>query len=113
MASDSRYNQLGGTKLRLMHPSDSVAFFNYMSATGAIDVQLANFGRYQTGTSIQGPLFYPNVHKDACGEVLSENENFQWHGFVIVDDGNCTWEEKARNVQRMGAHALIIAEDRD
>lgn len=35
------------------------------------------------------------------------------HGFVLVDDGNCTWEEKARNVQNLGAHALIIAEDWD
>lgn len=37
--------------------------------------------------------------------------NMEQHVFVIVDDGNCTWEEKARNVERTGAHALIIAED--
>ena len=34
-----------------------------------------------------------------------------WKGFVIVKDGGCTYEEKARNVQAMGAQALLIAED--
>ena len=66
MASDSQYDQSGGTKLRVMHPSDSVAFFDYMNATGAIQVELANFGRFQTGTSIQGRLYYPFYNEDAC-----------------------------------------------
>ena len=37
----------------------------------------------------------------------------EWKGFVIVKDGGCTFEEKARNVQHMGAQALLISEDLD
>ena len=37
----------------------------------------------------------------------------EWHGFVLVQDGGCTWEEKARRVEAMGAHAVIIVEDED
>ena len=34
-------------------------------------------------------------------------------GFVLLEDGECTWETKARNVQRLGAQALLIATDKD
>ncbi len=34
-------------------------------------------------------------------------------GFVLLEDGECTWETKARNVQRLGAQALLIATDED
>jgi len=32
---------------------------------------------------------------------------------VLIADGNCTYEEKARNVERMGAQAIVIYEDPD
>ena len=38
MSADAHYEQMGGPKLRLMHPVDNVKDFNYMGATGAIDV---------------------------------------------------------------------------
>ena len=34
-------------------------------------------------------------------------------GFVLLEDGECTSETKARNVQRLGAQALLIATDQD
>jgi len=34
-----------------------------------------------------------------------------WRGFVIVLDGICTYEEKARRIEKMGAQAVIIAHD--
>lgn len=108
IVEDTAYSQITGTKLRLVHPSDAVKNFNYSGATGAISVKLAKFGRYQTGTSIQAPLYYPPVGIDACREMtppdnIKENFNMQWQGFVIVHEGGCTYEEKARNVQAMGA----------
>ena len=36
-----------------------------------------------------------------------------WKGFVIIHDGGCTYEEKARRVEKMGAQALIIYEKPD
>ena len=82
--------------------------FNHLNATGALDVRIAHFGRFQTGTSIQAPLFYPPVAQDGCGDMrpsddIKERYNMEWKGFVIVHDGGCTYEEKARNVQAMGA----------
>ena len=46
MASDAAYEKMSGTKLRLVHPSSSVDSFNFMGATGALDVSLAKFGRF-------------------------------------------------------------------
>mmetsp|Transcript_19811 Transcript_19811/g.24487 ORF Transcript_19811/g.24487 Transcript_19811/m.24487 type:complete len:141 (+) Transcript_19811:282-704(+) len=40
-----------------------------------------------------------------------DDYNMHWRGFVIVLDGECTYEEKARRVEKMGAQALVIAHD--
>jgi hypothetical protein len=52
MAKDIEYKRSGGTKLRLIHPVESVSDFNFLQATGAIEVDLAPFGRFQTGITI-------------------------------------------------------------
>jgi len=47
MAMDAYFdNAVGGTKLKLVHPSSATSQFDFHSSTGAIDVQLANFGRF-------------------------------------------------------------------
>ena len=81
-------------------------------------MRLASFGRFQTGTSIQAPLFVPHHNPDACDDMtvpehMKDTINAEWHGFVIVKDGGCTWEEKARRVEKMGAQGVIIIEDED
>lgn len=38
-------------------------------------------------------------------------QDFSMNGFVLLEDGGCTYETKARNVERMGAQALLIATD--
>ena len=116
--ADVKYDFASHAKLRIVTPSTIVDKFNYKGATGALEVQMAHFGRYQTGTSITAPLFYPPVAEDGCGDMtptdeMKETYNMEWKGFVIVKDGNCTFEEKARNVQAMGAQALLISEDLD
>ena len=105
MEADISYDQTNSAKLRIVKPSTAVDKFNYKNATGAIEVRLAHFGRFQTGTSIQGPLFYPPFNTDGCEDIdLVPKEtterlyNMDWKGFVIVKDGNCTFEEKARNM---------------
>lgn len=52
MSADANYDQRKGTKLKIVYPSSAVADFDFMKATGAIDVEIAHFGRFQTGTSI-------------------------------------------------------------
>ena len=37
---------MGGTKLRLVYPDAELSIFNYMESTGAIEVELAKFGRF-------------------------------------------------------------------
>ena len=81
--------------------------FNYKGTLGAINAELAKFGRFQTGTSIQAPLFYPHIETDGCKDMVSpdhikEGYNMDWRGFVILQDGGCTYEEKARRVEKMG-----------
>ena len=115
MADDVAYRFHGGTRLRLVHPTTALETFNYKGATGAIDVELAKFGRFQTGTSIVAPLFFPPLNFDGCNSMVAHHIatrfNMEWKGFVILMDGGCTWEEKARRVESMGAQALIIASE--
>ena len=119
MSADANFDLEGGAKLRLMHPSSAVGTFNHMNATGALDVRIAHFGRFQTGTSITAPLFYSVVDEDGwdgCDDTMIDEDeenisDINFKGFVLVKDGGCTYEEKARNVQAMGASALLIAED--
>ena len=101
-----------GSRLSVVHPVDVIKNFNYKGVEGGMNVKLAPFGRFQTGTSIQAPLFYPPVGIDGCSDMTSsqrEKYNMYWKGFVLLLDGGCTYEEKARRVEKMGAHALIIA----
>jgi hypothetical protein len=105
MAMDAYYDtSIGGSKLKLVHPTTAIDKFNYKSSTGAIDVKLANFGRFQTGTSIQAPLFYPPTNVAACEPFTQPLEEFadlydmNWNGFLMVEAGLCSYEVKARNI---------------
>lgn len=101
------YEQMGGTKLRLIYPNDeNVNHFNYMGTVGALDVELANFGRFQTGTSIQAPVYYPKDTPMGCrvlDTTAAAKDHAHHKGFVLVKEGDCTFEEKARLAQSRGA----------
>lgn len=43
---------------------------------------------------------------------LALEKRLKYSGFVVVDAGECSYETKARNVEKMGAQALMIIEDR-
>ena len=34
--------------------------------------------------------------------------NLSYHGFILVESGNCSYETKARNVQKMGGQVALI-----
>ena len=59
----------------------------------------------------------PQKNFDGCndffGDDKKEAELYELYmgGFMMVEDGECTWETKARNVQRLGVQALLIATD--
>jgi len=45
--------------------------------------------------------------------ILARQQHLDYSGFVMIDAGGCSYETKARNIQKMGAHAMIIIEDRE
>ena len=52
------YDKLGGVKVQIVYPSDeSVHEISYKGKPGSIEGHLANFGKYQFGTSITGPVY--------------------------------------------------------
>ena len=107
---EKAYADLGGTKLRVMHPLDVADKFSFMQVKGAIRAKLAPFGHFQTGISITAPLYVPPFNLHACDEIalpagmgymIDKDDflvNMHWRGFVLVVDGFCTYEEKARRV---------------
>ena len=46
MSQDAHYEQSNGAKMRLVHPTDAVSQFSFMGATGAIEMEIAHFGRF-------------------------------------------------------------------
>jgi len=72
-----------------VHPVEAIKDFNYLDAKGALEVELAPFGRFQTGTTIQAPLYYPPVGLNGCTDMtppehIADKYNMHWKGFVIV-----------------------------
>ena len=91
---DFRYDRSGGTKLRLVHPPEAQEMFNYAGASGAFEVKLAPFGRFQTGTSIQAPVYMLRDGFNGCDET-DMNDEKHVHGqggFIFVWQEECTFE---------------------
>ena len=44
--------EVSGTRLKIIHPSKAIDAFSCGGIPGGIGVELAKFGRFQTGTSI-------------------------------------------------------------
>ena len=78
-----------------------------------MEVELAKFGRFQTGTSIQAPVYMLGYQFNGCLDYDRNGEPWVHGrgGFILLTGGECTYEEKARRVERLGAQGLIIAED--
>ena len=65
---------------------------------------MANYGRFQLGTSITASVYYPLIDTKACGNmyeeaVLANDSNLSYTGIVIVDAGECSYETKSRNIE--------------
>ena len=64
------------SKLQILHPLDLQVQFNYdpdninrvgdSSSVGVVKSNLANFGEWYYGTTIQGRLQYPLTNQDGC-----------------------------------------------
>ena len=93
----------GGTKLKVVHPANAIPAFNMDGVIGEIAVALANFGRYQTGTTIQAPVYIPPANYHGCdGDFIGDADanlyDLDWKGFVLLNNEGCSYETKARNV---------------
>ena len=77
---------------------------------------LANFGRYQFGTSFQATAYYPLINITACEDMtieaeLARSSKLGFSGAVFVEAVGCSYETKARNIEKMGAQVAIIIEN--
>ena len=63
---------MGGVKLQILAPRDFAQQFDYKHKEGAIAAYLANFGRFQFGTSISAPVYYPLMMNTACENMATE-----------------------------------------
>ena len=72
--SEDAYASLGGTKLRLVHPNSAVDDFDFMDAPGAIRATLAPFGRFQTGISMQAPVYKNPLGIYGCEDLKIDDD---------------------------------------
>ena len=76
-----------------------------VDAEGNLEAHLANFGRYQFGTSITAPVYRLSESTSACSpisdsELVHARETFQnYNGFILADAGGCSYETKARTIE--------------
>ena len=113
------FDKKGGVKVKIVHPADErIEEINYEKIPGNIEGHLANFGKYQFGSSINASVYRPAIHKTACHRMKQDEQSnaeangLSFDGFVLVESGGCSFETKARNIQHMGSKvALIIAQD--
>jgi len=102
--------------MQILTPRETAEKFNWREKEGAVQAYLANFGRYQFGTSFQATAYYPLINTTACEDMTAEAEfarssKLGYSGAVFVDAGGCSYETKARNIEMMGAQVAIIIED--
>ena len=58
---------MGGVKVQIVYPTDErVQKIRHAGIPGSVEGYLANFGKYQYGTSINTQVYRPSIHKNAC-----------------------------------------------
>ncbi|KAF5192243.1 receptor-like protein [Thalictrum thalictroides] len=75
--------------------------------------------RFAVGVNSSGSCgaLYISDPLDACSS-LNNNINFEvvekekWVSFVLIERGNCAFEDKVRNAQQSGFHAAIVYDNR-
>ena len=103
--------------MNLVYPNDEETLANFRNhrVPGSIVAHLANFGRFQLGTSLSGQIYVPPEGQNGC-EAFEKDEQSKaslMKLFVIVDSLGCSLETKARNIQAMGGTMAIIADQAD
>ena len=53
MTMNHAYDMMGGVKVKIVAPATFADDFFYKQVRGGVEAHLANFGKYQFGTSIQ------------------------------------------------------------
>uniref|UniRef100_A0A6M2EKG7 EGF-like calcium-binding domain-containing protein n=1 Tax=Populus davidiana TaxID=266767 RepID=A0A6M2EKG7_9ROSI len=83
---------------------------------GTYDSAIGNFGIPQYGGSMAGAVVYPKDNKKGCKEFDEFGISFQSKPgalptFVLVDRGDCFFALKVWNAQKVGASAVLVADD--
>ena len=67
------FDRMGGVKVLVVYPNDEkVQEIKFANVPGNVEAHLANFGKYQFGSSITGPVFRPGMHKTACERMVED-----------------------------------------
>ena len=111
------FDKLGGVTLKLVYPSDQGSKeFLESDVAGNFEAHLANFGHYQFGSSITAPVYMLTDYKDACEpiglieETGANQLRYTKDGFILIEAGGCSFETKARNIERFGGQVALIIE---
>ena len=68
------FDRMGGVKVLIVYPTDEkTKELNYGNVPRSVEAHLANFGKYQFGSSITNSVYRPAMHKSAC-ERMKEDE---------------------------------------
>jgi len=85
-----------------------------------IPASLANFGNPPYGSTIVGRLFEPVNHNDktGCGAIVPMDFSYGDPDYVVtpillLERGNCSFVQKIRHAQDIGASAVIISDSSD
>ena len=64
--------------MNLVHPSDTMSRSQFMHerVSGSLDAHLANFGRFQLGSSITAHLYVPKFNRDGCNSFGTEEKSY-------------------------------------
>ena len=58
------FDRMGGVKVLIVYPTDEkTKELNYGNVPRSVEAHLANFGKYQFGSSITNSVYRPAMHK--------------------------------------------------
>ena len=104
--------------ITLVNPSDLITRLKGRVLTASY----GNFGRIYSGFSTRGRIYMTNPNSQtqnyACQPLKDlyisiTPGTWEYFPIILIDKGNCSYVEMARNVQRAGGYMALIINDKD
>lgn len=97
---------LSESKLSIQTPPALKNIFDVKYNNESIPYSIANFGKIPYGKSITGEMAVPTVLEDCIYEEMADVTSYK--KVVLVARSDCTFTQKAINVQKEGGKMAII-----